>query len=165
MICHGCGAQDAVVHLTQVVDKEMKTLHLCERCAAERGLDAAPVQGKFPLTNLLAHMGPDERSPRAAVPTPTCSFCGLTFAGFRETGRLGCSHCWVSFDGHLRTLLRRIHGGSQHMGKVYLSPDPSVSDRQKRMESLRRKLRRAVDIEDFERAAALRDELRNMEPA
>jgi protein arginine kinase activator len=61
-------------------------------------------------------------------------------------------------------LLRRIHGGTQHMGKVYLPPDPTASEMEKRLEGLRRKLERAVDAEDFERAAEIRDEIRSMEP-
>jgi protein arginine kinase activator len=55
--------------------------------------------------------------------------------------------------------------GTQHVGKVYLSPDPSVSEREKRLEGLRKKLRRAVEMEDFERAAELRDEIRALEPS
>ena len=91
-------------------------------------------------------------------------FCGLSFAGFRESGRLGCPHCYATFEGHLRGLLRRIHGATQHIGKVYLPPDPSQSEREKRLEGLRRKLSRAVDSEDFERAAQLRDQIRALEP-
>ncbi|MEX1258433.1 MAG: UvrB/UvrC motif-containing protein [Gemmatimonadota bacterium] len=165
MVCHNCGAQNAVVHLTQVVDKEMKTLHLCERCAAEKGVEPTAIPENFPLTDLLAQMGHDERVPKEGGASASCSFCALTFTEFKESGRLGCPHCWSTFEGPLRSLLRRIHGGSQHLGKVYLSPDPSVSEREKRMESLRRKLHRAVELEDFERAAELRDEIRSMEPA
>lgn len=165
MICQNCGSDNAVIHLTQVVDKEMKTLQLCERCAAEKGLETSSVPENFPLTDLLAHLGEEERATEDAATMAGCSFCSLTFAEFRETGRLGCPHCWSSFEGYLRGLLRRIHGGSQHLGKVYLSPDPTVSEREKRLEALRRKLQRAVELEDFERAAELRDEIRTTEPA
>ena len=164
MKCQNCGSENAVIHLTQIVDDEMKTLHLCDRCAAEKGLETSTVPANFPLTDFLANMGPEDRSPEEETPTRSCSFCGLTFAEFKETGRLGCPHCWSSFEVQLRGLLRRIHGGSQHVGKVYLSPDPSVSEREKRLDALRRKLQRAVDLEEFERAAKLRDEIRATEP-
>jgi protein arginine kinase activator len=165
MVCHNCGAEDAVVHLTQIVDEEMRTLHLCERCAAEKGLETATVPENFPLTDLLAQIGKEDET-RFSETTPSeCSFCGLTFTQFREAGRLGCPHCWSTFEVHLRGLLRRIHGGSQHVGKVYLSPDSTISDREQRVDALRRKLMRAVELEDFERAAEIRDEIRNMEPA
>lgn len=165
MECQNCGDEEAVIHLTQIVDNEMKTLHLCEQCAAEKGLETSTIPQNFPLTDFLAKMGPEERTPSEERASQPCSFCGLTFTEFKETGRLGCPHCWSAFEGHLRGLLRRIHGGSQHLGKVYLSPDPSISEREKRLEALRRKLQRAVDLEDFERAAELRDEIHAAEPA
>lgn len=165
MVCDNCGAGDAVVHLTQIVNNEMSTYHLCEKCAAEKGLETAPETSNFPLTDFLAQMGNEEESPEQAPTQERCSFCGLSFADFRETGRLGCPHCYTTFETHLRGLLRRIHGGTQHMGKVYLPPDPSATEMEKRLEALRRKLQRAVDAEDFERAAELRDEIRTLEPA
>ncbi|HSW31665.1 MAG TPA: UvrB/UvrC motif-containing protein [Longimicrobiales bacterium] len=165
MTCDQCGSDDAVVHLTQIVNNQMSTFHLCEKCAAAKGLDTAPEAVNFPLSDFLAQMGDGD----AASPEPAkdlrCSFCGLTFQDFRDTGRLGCPHCYATFEGQLRGLLRRIHGGTQHVGKVYLTPDPSATDVHKRLETLRRKLQRAVDTEDFERAARLRDEIRTMEPA
>ncbi len=172
MVCQNCGSENAVIHLTQIVDQEMKTLHLCEACAAEKGLETSSVPESFPLTDFLAQMGgkggeaggTSGDDPEDSKPVGDCSFCGLSFSDFKESGRLGCPHCWSSFELHLRGLLRRVHGGSQHLGKVYLSPDPSVSEREKRLEALRKKLRRAVEIEDFERAAEIRDEIRTLEP-
>jgi protein arginine kinase activator len=164
MICDNCGSTDAVVRLTQIVNNEMSTHHLCEKCAAEKGLESAPEPVNFPLTDFLAQMGHDV--PESTDPSGTeCSFCGLTFKDFRDTGRLGCPHCYQTFGTHLQKLLRRIHGGVRHVGKVYLPPDPSASDMEKRLEALRRKLHRAVETEDFERAAELRDEIRSLEPA
>lgn len=164
MTCDNCGSADAVIHLTQIVDNEMTVCHLCEKCAAAKGLETEEESTTFPLTDFLAQMGTEEEplsSPGASV----CSFCGLTFSDFRETGRLGCPHCWSSFDQHLRGVLRRIHGGTQHVGKVYLPPDPSTTELQRRLEGLRRRLERAVQAEDFERAAELRDRIRDLEPA
>jgi len=164
MVCDNCGSTDAVVHLTQIVNNEMSTFHLCEKCAAEKGLESTPEPVNFPLTDFLAQMGQEDLEETDQADS-NCSFCGLTFQNFRETGRLGCPHCYETFDSHLRRLLRRIHGGTQHVGKVYLPPDPSASEMEKRLEGLRRRLHRAVESEDFERAAELRDEIRSMEPA
>ena len=164
MVCDNCGAGDAVVHLTQIVNNEMSTFHLCEKCAAEKGLETTPEPANFPLTDFLAQMGQEDTA-QGPESVERCSFCGLTFADFRETGRLGCPHCYATFETHLRGLLRRIHGGTQHMGKVYLPPDPSATEMEKRLEALRRKLQRAIDAEDFERAARIRDQIRTLEPA
>lgn len=166
MACDNCGEGEAKFRLTQIVDNEMKTLNLCEGCAGEKGIESPPLSETFPLSELLGQMGgltvPLTSGTEA---TESCPFCGLTVADFKDSGRLGCPQCWSAFDPQLRGLLRRIHGSTQHVGKVYLSPDPSVSMKEKRLDGLRRKLRRAVELEDFEKAAGLRDQIRTLEPA
>lgn len=164
MLCDHCGETEAVIHLTQIVDNQMSTFHLCESCAAEKGLEPGVNAGNFPLTDFLAQMGKAGGSDTAAG-NGSCTFCGLRLDDFKKTGRLGCSHCYVTFDAHLRGLLRRLHGGTQHVGKVYLPPDPTQAQRQQRLSGLRRKLDKAVESEDFERAAQLRDEIRELEAA
>ncbi|MEK9500103.1 UvrB/UvrC motif-containing protein [Gaopeijia maritima] len=164
MDCENCGEADAVIHLTQVVNNKMSSLHLCEQCAAAKGLETeGPPAASFPLQEFLAEMGGESPAPAPAPVDEKCGFCGLTFQGFRKAGRLGCPHCYISFEGHLRALLGRIHNSTQHVGKVYLPPDPTASQLERRLEGLRGQLRRAVDAEDFERAAGLRDEIRILE--
>lgn len=164
MKCESCGDNEAVVHLTQIENNEMNVVHLCEVCAAEQGLETPSTPTGLPLADFLSEMG--ESSPsRATAPDARCPFCGLTFAEFREAGRLGCPQCWSAFETHLQGLLRRLHGATHHIGKVYLPPDPTASEREKRLEALRRRLERAVELEDFERAAELRDEIRTFEPS
>ena len=164
-ICDHCGAADAVVHLTQIVSNEMNTSHLCEKCAAIKGVEGVDESANFPLTGFLAQLADGPRSEGPTEPQGPCSFCGLTFENFREAGRLGCPHCYTTYESYLRGLLRRVHGSTQHVGKVYLPPDPAASDLEKQVEVLRHKLQRAVDAEDFERAAGIRDKIRGMEPA
>lgn len=164
-ICDNCGSADTIVNFTQIVKDEMSTFHLCEACAAEKGLEPAPASTNLPLTDFLAHMGDERGQDDDVASDHQCSFCGLTFAQFCETGRLGCPHCYQTFESHLRRLLRRIHGSVQHVGKVYLPPDPTASEMEKRLDGLRRKLHRAIEAEDFERAAEVRDQIRSMEPA
>ncbi len=166
-VCDNCGEPGAVVHLTRVENEETTTTHLCEKCAAEKGIQTSIKSPNLPLTDFLAKMGGDnlfeaEGSPQEDL---SCPFCGLSTADFKRLGRLGCPQCYSTFETYLRGLLRRIHGSTQHVGKVYLPPDPSVSDREQRLTALRRKLSRAVETEDFERAAELRDQIRTLEPA
>ncbi|MBT8397141.1 MAG: excinuclease ABC subunit B [Gemmatimonadetes bacterium] len=167
-VCDSCGEPGAVVHLTQVVNNETTTSHLCEKCAAEKGVHTSvPVSpSNLPLADFLAKMGGEDPPEAGGLDQDlSCPFCGLSTKDFREVGRLGCPQCYPTFEEYLRGLLRRIHGGTTHVGKVYLPPDPSVSDREKKLAALRRKLSRAVESEDFERAATLRDEIRALEPA
>ena len=165
MRCDQCGEAEAAIHWTEIDKNESRTHHLCERCAEARGLDTgAATASAAPLAAFLAQMGktmPTETVAQAG----TCPGCGLTLADFKRTGRLGCGRCWGAFEGSLRGLLRKLHGGTQHVGKVYLPPDPTEMDRTARIASLRRSLQRAVDAEDFERAAALRDQIRRTEAA
>ncbi len=161
MKCDHCG-EEAVVHFTQITGGEMKVMHLCEPCAAERGLETSTPAPSFQLANLLAQMGPTQESDLSEA-EGQCGFCGLELADFREAGRFGCPECYSSFEAGVRGLLRRIHGSTQHVGKVYLPADPTASDRRQRLTALQKKLDRAVGTENFERAAELRDEIRVIE--
>jgi protein arginine kinase activator len=163
MLCDHCGQNEAIIHLTQIVDNQMSTFHLCETCAAEKGLQPGADTGNFPLSDFLAQVG--KGVPEGVPAGGPCAFCGLSLEEFRKTGRLGCSHCYVTFESNLKTLLRRLHGGTQHVGKVYLPPDPTRAEQQERLAGLRRKLDRAVESEDFERAAQIRDLIRTLEGA
>jgi protein arginine kinase activator len=161
MECDQCGRNEAVIHLTQIENNDMNTFHLCESCAAEKGLEPGVNVGNFPLTDFLAQMG--KGSGEAVATDGPCAYCRMSLDDFKKTGRLGCPHCYVTFEGHLRSLLRRLHGGTQHVGKVYLPPDPSAAERQEQIAGLRRKLDKAVATEDFERAAQIRDRIRELE--
>jgi protein arginine kinase activator len=158
MLCDNCGQNEAIIHLTHIEDNNFTTKHLCEDCAAENGLQPDE-SAEGPLTDFLAQVGKSEPTP---VNKP-CPFCGLRFEEFKKAGRLGCPHCYVSFEASLKVLLRRLHGGVQHTGKVYLPPNPTDAQQQERLDGLRRKLTRAVEREDFERAAEIRDMIRQLE--
>ncbi|MEJ2540058.1 MAG: UvrB/UvrC motif-containing protein [Gemmatimonadota bacterium] len=159
--CEDCGVNDAVIRLTQVVNNEMTVVQLCESCAAARGVESGG-DVSTPLSDFIAHVGGS--APSQVAQQLRCSFCGLTYGDFKKVGRLGCPECWTTFQASLEPLVRRIHGAVQHVGKVYLPPDPSASERQKRLEGLRHRLHRAVQAEDFERAAEIRDRIRDLEP-
>jgi protein arginine kinase activator len=163
MLCENCKKNEASIHLTQIQNNEMTTRHLCESCAESMGLSSGPA-ASAPLADFIAQMGKSIAAETVAQ-AGTCPSCGQTLADFKRSGRLGCARCYHTFDVSLRGLLRKLHGGTQHSGKVYLPPDPSETDRTARVVSLRRSLSRAVEAEDFERAAALRDQIRKLETA
>lgn len=164
MRCDQCGENEAVIHLTQIVDNEMGTFHLCEACAADKGLEPEVSMDNLPLTDFLAQMS-QEHTPAPTRGSTECEFCGLTLDAFKKSGRLGCSHCYVTFDEHLRALFRQLHGAAQHVGKVYLPPDPTAAERTEQVVRLRRKLEAAVQREEFERAAQIRDQIHELEEA
>ncbi len=163
MLCDNCGKNEAEVHLTQIVENEMATVHLCPACAAEKGW-GEPAK-KLPLDAFLAQMGQAAMSDEEAAIAGPCTYCHTTVDDFKQTGRLGCPHCYSIYETQLRAILRRIHGSTHHLGKVYVPPASTQADRSVRLAGLKRKLQRAVEAEDFERAAVIRDQIRELETA
>lgn len=162
MVCDNCAKNEAEVHLTQIVDNEMTTVHLCPSCAADKGLESEGSKN-LPLTDFLAQMGKAAMAEEEAATAGPCSYCGTTVDDFKRSGRLGCPHCYSTYDSQLRAILRRIHGSTQHLGKVYVPPAGEAADRGARLTVLRRKLQRAVESEAFEHAADIRDQIKELE--
>jgi len=168
MLCDNCGEREAAIHLTQIVDNTVTTMHLCEACAAEKGVETGASVAKFPLGDFLASLGKGGASEGGAATEVACPACGGTLHDFRQTGRLGCARCYTTFEPHLRDLLRRLHGSAQHAGERYAAPaagtppaDEAGSGRE--VGELRDQLKRAIQEENFERAAELRDRLKVLE--
>jgi len=163
MLCDNCKEREAIINLTHVEHDSKVTLHLCEQCAQQKGVETGSAVMKTPLGGFLTALGKGG----ALLPTPAdglrCSACGSTLRDFRDTGRLGCDECYVSFDVHLRDLLRRLHGSSQHVGERYDIPGSEDTDPRSRLLELKAQLRRAVEGENFELAADLRDRIRVLE--
>ena len=172
MQCDQCNEREAVVHLTQIVEEQVTTQHLCEQCAAERGRGELHAPAQDAARELPRRHGQVAAGPRGTGSRVACPGCGATLQDFREAGRLGCGECYATFGAELRDLLRRLHGSTTHVGDRYLAPgataggaacrenlsvteDPAVA--------LRDRLRAAVAAEDFELAAELRDRLRTLE--
>ena len=169
MLCENCGEREAVIHLTQIVDNSVTTTHLCEPCAAEKGVETGASVAKFPLGDFLATLGKGGAAGEAAeagldVPCPAC---GATLRDFRQSGRLGCAVCYEAFASHLKDLLRRLHGSARHEGESYrpqgAGPAAEGGAASSELDQLKEKLRRAVESENFELAAELRDRIRVLE--
>jgi len=163
MKCQDCGERDSTVQVTQIINNEKIVLKLCKECAAKRGFHSPLDNNPFPLANFLAGMMTKEKPGKSSAsitkPDLTCPHCGLTFSEFSNLGRFGCGQCYKTFRERLQPLLRKIHGSSLHRGKLppMLSEEGTVIQEQERLQE---ELRRAVESEDFERAADLRDKLK-----
>lgn len=166
--CDNCHEREAVVDLTQVADGKKVELHLCEKCAAERGISTSASLAKIPVGGLVSAMAKSAQA-AAALPsftqTGTCKACGASLEDFREAGRLGCASCYWTFEGPLRDLLRRLHGASRHLGERYAirGAAPGSEVEEPSAAQLRERLKVAVETESFELAAELRDRLRALE--
>jgi protein arginine kinase activator len=160
MVCDNCEERDAVVHLTRTVNNAVEQVHLCEKCAAEKGVETTVTAPKTQLTTLLQSV--QQQLSAGATDQVKCSFCQGTYRDFRASGRLGCARCYAAFDGQLRDLLQRVHGATRHTGRTYAPPAPDALQRASTVLELREQLRRAIELEQFEQAARLRDQLKGV---
>ena len=161
MVCDNCHERDAVVNLTTIENNVVRQLHLCERCAAERGVETSVASPKHPLGEFVKAV--QEQSVPASTDAGRCSFCGLTMRDFRDTGRMGCARCYTTFEASMRELLRRVHAGPRHIGRQYHAPQDSTMEKASVLGELREKLRRAIEQEQFEVAAEIRDRIKVLE--
>ena len=170
MKCINCGEREGVISLTQIEEGEVRTGSLCAQCAKAKGIETGLELADTPLGGFLAALGEslDPDAPLGGTLDGRCPSCGATLQDFRETGRVGCADCYRTFAAPLGELLRRLHGSTHHTGMRYegagtapgagpVSPSPAT------VSQLREELRRAIETEQFERAAELRDLLREQE--
>lgn len=170
--CDACN-RPAVVHEVTVRGGVKKEVHLCEHHAREAGVPLPG--GQQPLSQMLTQFVISQAA-KAAAPSPAaggaatpaskprvsvkaCPGCGLSFAQFRQVGRLGCAQCYFAFEQELATLIERAQGGgTNHCGKAPRRSGTSL-DRELLVQRLTRELEQAVAAEQYERAAQLRDRL------
>ncbi len=163
MICQICNKNQATVHLTEIQDNRTSELHVCMACAQQKGLAPQPDPKKFSVGELGAKVydsmatGEEEK-----IGPVQCPHCGMPYSAFKDTGRLGCAECYTTFQARLRRILRSYHGSTRHSGK-HPSAGGEALARTRAMQRLQDDLQRAIDREEFERAAELRDQIRALE--
>jgi protein arginine kinase activator len=168
--CDKCD-RPATVHLTEIINGQKIEMHLCEHCANEEGLHIQ-TPGNVPLNELLNDFITNTtQEPPADAPAPDkpadlrCDLCGMTFSEYRDKGRLGCPNDYEAFADALVPMLMATHEGAcEHIGKV---PHRSggEQERQTALLRLRAELKRAIAVEDYERAAVLRNQIQELEQA
>ena len=158
MNCDVCKASQATVFLTQIVEGKMQKVNLCEACSKEKGVTDPT---GFALADLLLGLGAAQEMERGGT-VQKCPSCGFSQADFKKTGRLGCGACYLTFGDGLATLLKGMHKGTAHVGKVPARALQSI-ERESQVRSLQRDLRKAVASEDYESAAQLRDQLKQFD--
>lgn len=166
--CDHCD-KPAVVHNTAIVKGVLHESHLCEEHASAAGIQVpqTPVIGKL-IAQFTASTGtPGAQSapgsPAARTKGPTCARCGMNYSEYRQHGVLGCGDCYEAFAATLDVVLDRAHGACQHVGKA----PATVGDALQRaavLQQLLRELDASVRAEQYERAAKLRDQIKEMRP-
>ena len=160
MTCEICGKEKAVVRIRQIIGNESKEMHLCETCAREKGIlgnEGGVGDGVAWLLQGLFEKVPSKTSHAVA-----CPVCGTRFRDIRESNRIGCSQCYMTFTKDLRRIMKSSGAGKTHKGKLpnrVLSYKLFFIDR----ENLKIHLQSALENEEYEKAAVLRDKIKQID--
>lgn len=164
MLCQLCQKRVATVHFTQIVNNNKVEMYLCEKCANEKGHTnfISPLSlGDF-LSGFLSKDIGDSYIAAPNVHT-VCDVCGMSFNDFQSTGKIGCSNCYKVFGDRLKPIIKRLHGNVEHTGKVPSGFSRRIMETTKEIEKLKEDLNRAIQAEEYEKAALLRDKIKELE--
>lgn len=160
MKCECCHNEEATIHLTQVIDGNVKKLNLCQECAQNSGID---LNSPISITDILLGLGSQlpMGSPNPAEFDLSCSRCQMTRTEFKKGARLGCPECYNAFMGELNALTKAMHHSGQHVGKI-----PARQGNEARITAqiaaLQTDIETAIAKEQYEVAANLRDKIKAM---
>jgi len=160
MLCDICNKNEAIVHYAEVINGEIKKLNICDHCAKDKGFGE---EVSFSLGNMLGGIMDDSPKDieRVITKDDKCHTCDMTYEEFKKSGRLGCDKCYKSFEKKLIPILDTIHKHTRHKGKV----PKAYKERFIKIEKIRelnKQLKEAVENEEFEKAAVLRDKIREI---
>lgn len=159
--CQRC-PKPATLHLTEILGpKQIEELHFCEECA-QKHLYEPGLAGSEKLPAPKPVEASAESDELEELNRMECPQCGIKFKDFRSTGRLGCPHDYEVFKKELVPLLENIHGEVKHQGKSPRRKYPQ-SNASSKLGALRRQLQGAIGREDYEQAATIRDQIRQVE--
>lgn len=150
MLCEKCGKNNATVLYTQIINGQKSKLHICSACAAQESIFEN-------FGSLLSF------SPREEFSVKMCPVCSTTLSEFSKTGRLGCGECYKTFRKNADAMLKKIHGTSKHIAEKKEELPLKEEKPKSKIEALKDKLKAAIEEENFEEAARLRDTIREME--
>lgn len=167
MLCQNCGKKTATTYIKTIVNGRLTQYHLCSDCAKKMGYENIFSDFGLDFGNMLGGLIggiPGEQVPR-------CEKCGTTFEEISKTGKLGCAECYRTFRRKLVPIIQRIHGTTKHKGKGPGSSALCVADphhqivtvKETPLEEKKRLLKQAIEAQNFEQAAVLRDEIKEME--
>lgn len=168
MLCQMCGQHPATTHIKTIVNGKLTQGHLCADCAKKQGYGNLFADWGSGFGSLLSgFMG----SAAPARQVTRCPGCGASFEDITRSGKIGCAECYHTFRGQLLPIIQRIHGTAQHKGKVPGGSALRVTDGNNKivaveetpLEEKKRLLKQAIETQDFERAAVLRDEIKELE--
>ena len=168
MLCQNCGKNPATTHIKTIVNGKLTEYDLCSECARETGYTNFFKDMHFDFGNLL---GGFIGTPAAKGAVARCPKCGASFEEITECGKIGCMECYKVFHDRLLPTIHRIHGTAKHKGKIPGTAALRIVEPAGKMtvveasplDKKRAALKAAIEKQDFEQAAVLRDEIKEME--
>ena len=152
-MCDKCGKRPATAVIRKNINGKYSEYSLCPECASEE-----QIFNDFKELVPAFFSLPERGFARESV----CPVCGTAAREVRRSGRAGCAKCYETFGYLFEPYIERIHGASKHAGMIPASADQEIT-RRKKIRDTRESLRQAVEREEYEKAAVLRDELRALE--
>lgn len=169
MECSECQKRPATLHFTQIVNGQKTEIKVCEVCAKKKGYmtDSDDAYSLHDLLTGLFNFGTSnidlQNNIFAEVKELQCSQCNITFDDFQKIGKFGCASCYSSFKSKLDSIFRRVHiGNTKHMGKIPKRAGGKLHIK-KELALYREKLQQLIANEEFEQAAIVRDQIKQLE--
>ncbi len=159
MLCQSCEKRQASTHIKTILNGELREFDLCPECAAKLGYGSFFNNFGFDIDKLF---GSFMDSNEGRKKTKRCNFCGSSFDEIAKTGKVGCAHCYEEFYDELLPSIRRIHGRTNHTGKLARSAGTEVKVRNE-ITKCKYELEQAIKTQEFEKAAELRDKIKELE--
>lgn len=160
MKCENCHVNEATVFLTQSENGQTTEVHLCDTCAKES--ENIVLDNGISFQQFLSGLLESNKSPQVKSHVPTCTQCGMTIEAFKKNSLVGCANCYKSFDGYLQPIIKRLQSNIVHTGKRPSHVDTTVKKIQEQISRYESELKVSLMEEDYERAAILRDKIREL---
>ncbi|GBD94379.1 UvrB/uvrC motif protein [bacterium BMS3Abin05] len=161
MLCQKCLKKQATVKIAQIISGKQKEIYLCEECALSMGFDNAMKQLPKLFNNLMLDVSEKDLAITERHPSiMKCPSCGATWDEFKRTGLLGCDKCYDVFHDQIVKVLKQIHGNARHIGSRPVSQRKPIIQN---LSKLKEALKKSIANEEFEKAARLRDQIRELQ--
>ena len=172
MKCQNCGKNETNFKYTEVINGVKKELNLCAECAKKMGVDdlnfSIPINFSSFFGDFLNDFNEQSFIPTLVAPKKMqCDSCNMTYDEFMNIGKFGCSHCYEVFSDRIDPVLKRLHGNTKYLGRksnistniIDIEPEKENNE----IDNLKRELKLAIKEEKYEKAAELRDKIKDLE--
>ncbi len=160
MLCQKCHKKQASVHIKNNINGDISELSLCADCAEKEKLQSF---WSFSSDKLFSGFFSDSIFGSDYLPKQkTCPLCGATRADLAASGKAGCAKCYEVFGEELSRIIKSIHGNTLHSGS---KPGKHLEqvEKSRKLEALKKEMQSAVEDQNFEKAAQLRDKIKEIE--